>query len=103
MLFSYYDTNDGNVIAEVFTQAEAEDGSIFTEEEIAEIKEISREANEEIYKETTTEAKFDFHTDFEALKDSFSIMGRGMLGIFGVTITIVIVVAIMNKLLSGKK
>ena len=99
MLFSYYDTNDGNVIAEVFTQAEAEDGSIFTEEEIAEIKEISREANEEIYKET----KFDFHTDFEALKDSFSIMGRGMLGIFGVTITIVIVVAIMNKLLSGKK
>ncbi len=106
MFFSYFDTNEGNVIAELLTETQTnaeEKTSLFTEEEAAEIKELSREANEEIYKETTTDAEFNFNLNVDALKDSFSIMGRGMLGIFGVTITIVLVVAVMNKLLSGTK
>lgn len=108
MLFSYYDEKDGNVIAELYTETEAEEiasegTSIFTEEEAAEIKELSREASEEIYKETSTDAEFNFDLNVDALMGSFSIMGRGMLGIFGVTIMIVLVVAVMNKLLSGKK
>ena len=106
MLFSYFDTKDGTVLAEVLTQTQTnndESVSLFTEEEIAQIKEISREANEETFKETTADAQFNFSLNVEALKDSFSIMGRGMLGIFGVTVTIVLVVAVMNKLLSGKK
>lgn len=110
MLFGYYDEKDGNVIAELYTETEteaeataSEGASLFTEEEVAEIKELSREASEEIYKETSTDAEFNFDFNVDALMSSFSIMGKGMLGIFGVTIMIVLVVAVMNKLLSAKK
>lgn len=100
MLFSYYDTKDNNILDMVEKE---ESASLFTEEEAAEIKELSREANEEVYKETTAEAEFDFDFDVDALMNSFPIMGKGMLGIFGVTIMIVLVVAVMNKLLASKK
>ena len=107
MLFSYFDTQEGTtVVAEALLNTETnkdETTSLFTEEEIAEIKEIALEANEKTQGTSAEEAKFDFALDVEALKASFPIMGKGMLGIFGVTVMIVLVVAIMNKLLSEKK
>ena len=41
-----------------------------------------------------------FHVDY--LLNALPIMGTGMLGIFTVTAVIIIVVALLNKLSSGK-
>ena len=41
--------------------------------------------------------------NFESLKDTLPIMGKGMLGIFTVTLVIIATIWLLNKLTSGKK
>lgn len=44
-----------------------------------------------------------FNFSVDNLMNSLPIMGKGMLGIFAVTIVIILVVTVLNKVTSGKK
>ncbi|MBQ8524849.1 MAG: hypothetical protein IJ457_09525 [Clostridia bacterium] len=44
-----------------------------------------------------------FNFSVDNLMNSLPIMGKGMLGIFAVTVVIILVVTVLNKVTSGKK